>query len=114
EPRHRPPRAVRAVGRGRGDLVLSRALELGRPDLLELRRALVQDATRDHQQLDLLRALEDVEDLRVARPLLEQLGLAVAKAAAQLHAAQRDRVADAPGFRLAHAGLERVRLAVVG
>jgi hypothetical protein len=36
---------------------------------------------RDDQLLDLLGALEDVEDLGVARPLLEQLGLAVADAA---------------------------------
>src|SRR5690606_36350858 len=40
-------------------------------ELLQLRRALLQQLTRDHQQLDLLRALEDVEDLGVAGPLLQ-------------------------------------------
>ena len=39
---------------------------------------------RHDQQLDLLCALEDVEDLDIARPLLEQFALAVPDAAAQL------------------------------
>ena len=59
--------------------------------LLQLGRGLVEQPARDDQQLDLLGALEDVEDLRVARPLLQQLGLAVAERAGQLDAAQRDR-----------------------
>src|SRR5262245_47026346 len=57
--------------------------------LLQLGAALVEDAARDDQLLDLLRALEDVQDLRVTAPFLQQLGLAVAQAAAQLDAAQR-------------------------
>ena len=60
-----------------------------------------EEAARDDQQLDLLRALEDVEDLRVARPLLEQLALAVAEGAAQLDAAQRDPLPTRPALALA-------------
>src|ERR1700679_4064747 len=68
----------------------------------------------DDQQLDLLGALEDVEDLGVARPLLEQAALALAEAAAELDAAERDVDAGAPGLGLGHRGLQRVGLAVVG
>ena len=70
--------------------------------LAQFLRVLAEQPPRDDQHLDLLRALEDVEDLRVARPLLEQLALAVAERAAQLHAAQRDVVAHArPALALA-------------
>ena len=55
--------------------------------LLQLGRGLAEQPAGDDQLLDLLGALEDVEDLRVARPLLQQLVLAVADAAGQLDAA---------------------------
>lgn len=45
---------------------------------LQLLAGVADDAAGDDEQLDLLRALEDVEDLGVAGPLLEQLGLGVA------------------------------------
>src|SRR5579875_758618 len=55
----------------------------------QLVRALAEQLARDHELLDLLRALEDVEDLRVPGPLLEQLLLAVAGCAAERDAAER-------------------------
>ena len=55
-----------------------------------------------------------VEYFGVAGPLLQQLVLAVADAAGQLDAPQRDVGADPTGLRLGHRGLQRVRLAVVG
>ena len=55
--------------------------------LLQLGARQPQDPAGDDQLLDLLGALEDVEDLGVAGPLLQQLGLAVADGAAQLDAA---------------------------
>src|SRR3954454_22717283 len=82
--------------------------------LPEFRGSLLQQLSRHDQQLELLGALEDVEDLRVPRPLLEQLVLAVPDAAAQLHAAERDVDAGAARLRLGHRGLQRVGLAVVG
>src|SRR3954454_3639078 len=82
--------------------------------LAQLGGRLAEQLARDDQQMDLLRALEDVEDLRVARPLLDQLGLAVAGGAAEAHAAQRDVGGAAAGLRLGHRSLERVRLSVVG
>ena len=45
--------------------------------LPELRRGLPQQLPRHDEQLDLLRAFEDVEDLDVAGPFLEQLAFAV-------------------------------------
>src|SRR4051794_24698206 len=65
--------------------------------LLQLGARQPQHPARDDQLLDLLGALEDVEDLRVTRPLLEQLGLAVAHRAAQLDARQSDVRADPAG-----------------
>ena len=60
----------------------------GPEDVLALRRCLLElgagqaEHPAGHDQLlDLLGALEDVEDLGVAGPLLEQLGLAVAERA---------------------------------
>src|SRR5437763_11196348 len=50
--------------------------------------ALAEQQPGDHEQLDLLRALEDVEDLDVAGPLLQQLALAVADRPGQGDAAQ--------------------------
>src|SRR3954454_7462822 len=47
--------------------------------LLQFGRRLVQQPPGDDELLDLLGALEDVEDLGVARPLLEQRLLAVAQ-----------------------------------
>ncbi len=55
--------------------------------LLQLGRGQTQEPAGDDQLLDLLGALEDVEDLGVAGPLLQQLVLAVADAAGQLDAA---------------------------
>src|SRR5690349_19472731 len=82
--------------------------------LLELRAGLPQQSASHDQLLDLLGALEDVEDLRVARPLLEQLVLAVPDAPGQLHAPERDLAARPARLRLGHRRLQRVRLAVVG
>ena len=82
--------------------------------LLQLGGGESEQPSGDDQLLDLLGALEDVEDLGVAAPLLEQLGLAVAEGAGQLDAAQRDVVAQAAGLGLGHRGLHRVGLAVVG
>src|SRR3954452_705420 len=73
--------------------------------LLQLGRRLLEQLAGDDQQLDLLGALEDVEDLGVARPLLEQLRLGVAGRAAQRDAPQRDVGAGAPGLRLGHRGV---------
>src|SRR3954451_21423480 len=94
--------------------VKARATTADRTPLLELCGGLFQQLARDDEQLDLLRALEDVEDLRVARPLLEQLGLAVPARADQRDAAQADVGRRAARLRLGHRGLQRVRLAVVG
>ena len=68
----------------------------------QLRRGLAEQLPRDDQQLDLLGALEDVEDLRVARPLLEQQLLAVAERAARARrSAARRRRTVRPAFALA-------------
>src|SRR4051794_10934241 len=80
----------------------------------QLCRSLPEQLPSNDQQLDLLRALEDVEDLRVACPLLEQLFLGVAGRAAQADAAQRHVGAGAAGLRLCYRSLKRVGLAVVG
>src|SRR4051794_18541835 len=82
--------------------------------LLELGAGLPEQSAGHDQLLDLLGALEDVEDLRVARPLLQQRVLAVAHAARELDALERDLAARAACLRLGHRRLERVRLAVVG
>src|SRR4051812_17175349 len=58
---------------------------------LQLRGGLPKQATGDDELLDLLGALEDVHDLGVSGPLLQQVVFRVADAAAQFHAAQRDR-----------------------
>src|SRR3974390_2075822 len=79
----------------------------------QLPARLAQEAPRDDQHLDLLGALGDVEDLGVARPLLEQLGLAVADRAAELDAPERDLGDDAAGLGLGHRGLGRIGDAVV-
>ena len=57
------------------------------PELLQLGAGQAEHPARHDQLLDLLGALEDVEDLGVAGPLLQQLGLAVAERARQLDAA---------------------------
>jgi hypothetical protein len=80
----------------------------------ELGRRLAEQPAGDDQQLDLLGALEDVEDLGVAGPLLEQLGLAVADRAAQLDAAQRDVDAVRPALALAIEASSELGLPVVG
>src|SRR5580692_3227543 len=80
--------------------------------LAEFARVLAEELAGDDQELDLLGALEDVEDLRVAGPLLEQLGLAEADGAAELDAAEGDVDARAPRLRLRHRGLEAVGLRV--
>src|SRR5699024_11273026 len=82
--------------------------------LLQLLARVSEDPTGDDEQLDLLGALEDVEDLAVPGPLLEQLGLGVARGAGQLDAGEGDVHAGAPRLRLGHRGLHGVRLAVVG
>src|SRR3954464_14290388 len=83
------------------------------PDLLELGAGQPEHAPGHDQLLDLLGALEDVEDLGVTRPLLEQLALGVPDRARELHARQRDVGADPARLRLGHRGLEGVRPAVV-
>src|SRR3954452_11497999 len=80
----------------------------------QLCRSLPEQLPSNDQQLDLLRALEDVEDLRVARPLLEQLLLGIAGGSAKADAAQRHVGAGAARLRLGHRSLKRVGLAVVG
>ena len=67
----------------------------------------------DDQALDLLGPLEDVENLGVACPLLNQLGLAVAQRAGELDAAKRHLVAHSTGLGLGHRRFHRVGLAVV-
>src|SRR4051794_13038429 len=109
-----PPPSTRCAAGSPSRMRTARAPRPRWPPLSELGRALAEQLAGDDQQLDLLRALEDVEDLGVARPLLEQVALAVADAAAELDAAERDLDAGPPGLRLRHRGLQRVRLAVVG
>src|SRR5437588_12949703 len=70
--------------------------------LLQLGRGLPQQQAGDDQQLDLLYAFEDVEDLDVAGPLLEQLSLAVTDRTGERDAAQRDVGAAAPRLCLGH------------
>src|SRR5207342_3169197 len=84
------------------------------PCLPQFARTLTEQLPSHDKQLNLLRPLEDVEDLGVARPLLEQLALAVAEAAAELDAAEGDVDAGAARLCLRHRGLQRVRLAVIG
>src|SRR4051812_32863505 len=86
---------------------------VGEPQSAELRRRESEQLARHHEQLNLLGALEDVEDLRVAGPLLKQFGLAIARGAAELDRPERDVYAGASGLRLCHRCLERIGLAVV-
>ena len=71
------------------------------PELLQLGRRLAEQLPRDDQLLDLLGALEDVEDLDVARPLLEQLALAVADDPASATQRSAMSVPTRPAFALA-------------
>src|SRR5947209_18884504 len=76
-----------------------RASAVARPDeLLQLAAGLAQQQPGHDQQLNLLGALEDVEDLDVTGPLLQQLALAVAERPGQRHAAQRDVGPGPPGL----------------
>src|ERR1700760_4589083 len=82
--------------------------------LFELGGRLAQQLTGDDEQLDLLGALEQVEDLGVAGPLLHELALAEAGGAAQGHAAQGDVGPHPARLGLGHRRLQRVGLLVVG
>src|SRR5690606_20139258 len=78
----RPRRArTRGTRRGARDARSSRgrcvAARRSRDHSAELRGGEPEHAARDDEELDLLRPLEDVEDLRVARPLLEEVVLLV-------------------------------------
>src|SRR5690554_5126297 len=80
----------------------------------QLARAQPEQTARDDEELDLLRPLEDIEDLRVSSPLLEEIVLGVAGGAAELDAAEGDLRPGASGLRLRHRGLDRVGATVVG
>src|SRR5699024_6658345 len=56
-------------------------------ELFEFRRTLTQQFARDDELLDLLCALENVEDLRVATPLLQQRLLGVSDGSHQFYTA---------------------------
>src|SRR5690606_27907469 len=58
--------------------------------LLQFLARLAQQPAGDDELLDLLRAFEDVQDLRVTRPLLQQRLLGVAEGAGELDAFERD------------------------
>ena len=62
-----------------------------RASLLQLGGGEAEQAPRDHEQLDLLGALEDVEDLGVPGPLLEELALGSSRSAGQLDAGAATR-----------------------
>src|SRR5207237_8352396 len=101
-PRRRPPRAARpratrpparatspAAPRGSGTRAgpapgRGAPRDRARP-LRQLLRRIAEDAPRDDQLVDLLRALEDVVDLGVAHPLLEEKLARVAERAQDLH-----------------------------
>src|SRR6476661_6175277 len=71
----------------------------------ELRDADARDRTRDHEALDLRRALEDRVDLRVPVPLLHRVLTHVAVAAEDLNRLLGDPHRDLTGLELAHRAL---------
>src|SRR6478752_7210167 len=80
--------------------------------LLQLCRRLSEQTARDDQRLDLLRALEDVEDLRVACPLLQQRALRVPQRAGEFDGLEGDGGAGPACLRFRHGRFERIRLLV--
>src|SRR5690606_30825022 len=112
-PNGRETAAETRRGRGRThNTVMDTRNRSDRSEGLQIR----DEALRDDDALDLTRALEDVVDLDVAEPLLEELVVLSDRA---LGAADLDRLdarADGglAGHRLAHRRLLRVRQALIG
>src|SRR5690554_458289 len=79
----------------------------------QLARAQPEQTARDDEELDLLRPLEDIEDLRVSSPLLKEIILGVAGGAAELDATEGDLRPGASGLRLRHRRFDRVRATVI-
>src|SRR5208337_2977302 len=79
--------------------------------LVQFLAAVVQDSTRDNYHVDLLRTFEDVVDLGVAHPFLDQDFARVAQRPQQLYRLLRNLRDRQAGLRLRHRGLEAVALA---
>src|SRR5699024_455531 len=68
---------------------------------LQFARTFAEQAAGDDQQLNLLRAFEDVQDLGIPRPFLQQAVFGIGFGAAQGDAGQRRVHHHAPGLGLA-------------
>src|SRR5260370_21431406 len=75
--------------------------------------AVVKYPARDNYHVDLLRALEDVVDLRIAHPFLDQDFARVAEWPEQLDRLLRDKRDGETGLRLRHRCFEAIALAGV-
>src|SRR5216683_5336489 len=73
---------------------------------IQLFAAIAQDAPSDNHQIDLLGTLEDVIDLGVAHPLLNQFPARVADRPQQLDCLLGDERDHLAGLSLGHRGLE--------
>src|SRR5690606_15952301 len=81
--------------------------------LLQFTGCLVQQAPGNDQQLNLLGALENVEDLGVTGPFFQKLGFAIAHGGRQFDTFQCNSGCGAAGLGLGHGGLDGIGLAVV-
>src|SRR6266851_5450068 len=73
---------------------------------VQLLAAVVEDAAGHDEQIYLLSALEDIVDLRVAHPLLDQCLARVTKRTEQLDRLLRDLRDRLAGLRLGHRSFE--------
>src|SRR5690606_40531445 len=76
-----------------------------RGSLLKLRRSLIEQATGNNQQLDLLGSLENIQDFRIPSPFLQQVQFTKTQAASQFNTLQGDGCGGASRLGFGHGSL---------
>src|SRR5690606_29389468 len=84
-----------------------------RGSLLKLRRSLIEQATGNSQQLDLVGSVESIPDFRVPSPLLQQVQFTTPQAASQFNTLQGEGCGGASGLGFGHGSLGGVGLGSV-